>query len=125
MSQCRNRPSIRVSTARISLVVRGVRTSFLSDPWNKRESTRGMVEGFVVTSEIRVVSSLGDERGSKGFINGDLFVKISSNPSPSIPLSSACNARDTRTGEGDNGRRVMNQRNILKVVENIVVENIN
>lgn len=77
----------------------GVRTSFLSDPWNKRESTRGMVEGFVVTSEIRVVSSLGDERGgSKRFINGDLFVKISSNPSLPIPLSSACNARDTRTG---------------------------
>lgn len=79
-----------------------------------------------MTSEIRVVSSLGDERGgSKRFINGDLFVKISSNPSLPIPLSSACNARDTRTGEGDNGRRVMNQRNILKVVENIVVENIN
>lgn len=58
-------------------------------------------------------------------LTGDPFVKISTNPFQIvIRIVSVRNARDIRTG-GDNGQRVMNQTNILKVAENIVVENIN
>lgn len=126
VSQCRNRSSRRVSKERKpyrSLYAIFERFfSFLSV-----EQARIQAILFVRFERDNELHRLGDRKKSSKRENGlstdgDLFVsKISANPSL-LQLSSARNARDIRAG-GDNG--LMNQRNILKVAENIVAENIN
>lgn len=120
VSRCRNRSSRRVSLA-ISCSLRSVEQAWIEHDFS-----------FEISLWDNELHRLGDRRKieksfqtREWFINGDPFVKISTNPFQIvIHIVLVCNARNIRTG-GDNGQRVMNQTNILKVAENIVVENIN
>lgn len=126
VSQCRNRLSRRVSKER-----KPYRSLYAIFEWFLSflsvEQARIQAILFVRFERDNELYRLGDRKKSSKRENGlstdgDLFVsKISANPSL-LQLSSARNARDIRAG-GDNG--LMNQRNILKVAENIVAGNIN
>lgn len=126
VSQCRNRSSRRVSKERKPYrSLYAIFERFLS--FLSVEQARIQAILFVRFERDNELYRLGDRKKSSKRENGlstdgDLFVsKISANPSL-LQLSSARNARDIRAG-GDNG--LMNQRNILKVAENIVAGNIN
>lgn len=122
VSRCRNRSSRRVSLA-ISCSLRSVEQAWIEHDFSFEKIFR-----YEITSYIVLAIEERSKRVSKrenDLLTGDPFVKISTNPFQIvIHIVLVCNARNIRTG-GDNGQRVMNQTNILKVAENIVVENIN